>query len=166
MSVDCNACAILVEVLMVGWLCVCLCVCVCVCLCVCLCVSVCLCVCLCLCVSVCVAMCVCVAVCVCVGAGNMWEISVTFVQFCCEPKTAVCFPCGSAGKESARSAGGSGSVPGLGGSPGEGEIPLQCSCLESSWTVHSQTRLSNFNFTKTAIKSKIIFLNPSYVGIH
>ena len=48
----------------------------------------------------------------------------------------------------------------------KGKIPLQCSCLESSWTVHSQTRLSNFNFTKTAIKNKIIFLNPSYVGIH
>ena len=68
-------------------------------------------------------MCVCVFVCVYVGAGNMWEISVSFVQFCCEPKTALGFPCSSAGKESACNAGDLGSFPGLGRSPGEGKDP-------------------------------------------
>ena len=63
------------------------------------------------------------------------------------------FPCGSAGKESASSVGDLGSIPGLGGSPGEGKgSPLQYSGLENSMdcTVHgvakSQTRLSDFHF--------------------
>ena len=39
------------------------------------------------------------------------------------------FPCGSAGKESARNEGDLGSIPGLGRSPGEGKgYPLQYSC--------------------------------------
>ena len=43
------------------------------------------------------------------------------------------FPCGSAGKESARNAGDLGSIPGLGRSPGEGKgYPLQYSGLENS----------------------------------
>ena len=61
------------------------------------------------------------------------------------------FPCGSAGKESACNAGDLGSVPGLGRSPGEGNIyPLQNSGLENSMDciVHevakSQTQLSDF----------------------
>ena len=42
------------------------------------------------------------------------------------------FPCDSAGKESACSAGDLGSIPGLGRSTGEGRgYPLQYSCLES-----------------------------------
>ena len=64
------------------------------------------------------------------------------------------FPCGSAGKESACSAGDMGSIPGLGRSPGEGKgYPLQCSGLENSMDciVHgvakSWTRLSDFHFT-------------------
>ena len=41
------------------------------------------------------------------------------------------FPCGSAGKESACSAGDLGLIPGLGRSPGEGKgYPLQCICEE------------------------------------
>ena len=59
---------------------------------------------------------------------------------------------GSAGKESACSAGELGSVPGLGRSLGEGNgYPLQCSGLENSMDseVHgitkNQTRLSNFH---------------------
>ena len=63
------------------------------------------------------------------------------------------FPCGSAGKESARNAGDMGSIPGLGRSSGEGNsYPLQCSGLENSvdCIVHgvakSRTRLSNFHF--------------------
>ena len=44
-------------------------------------------------------------------------------------------PGDSDGKESAFNAGDSGSVPGLGISPGEGNgNPLQYSCLENSWT--------------------------------
>ena len=60
---------------------------------------------------------------------------------------------GSAGKESACSAGDLGSIPGLGRSPGEGKgFPLQYSGLENSMDhiIHgvakSQTRLSNFHF--------------------
>ena len=63
------------------------------------------------------------------------------------------FPCGSASKESACNAGDLGSIPGLGGSPGEGKgYPLQYSGLVKSMDciVHgvskSRTRLSNFHF--------------------
>ena len=63
------------------------------------------------------------------------------------------FPCGSAGKESACNAGGLGSIPGLGRSPGEGKgYPLQYSGLENSvdyivlWVAKGQTLLSNFHF--------------------
>ena len=45
----------------------------------------------------------------------------------------VCFPDGSAGKESACNAGDLGLIPGLGRSPGEGKgYPLQYSGLENS----------------------------------
>ena len=61
------------------------------------------------------------------------------------------FPCGSAGKESARNMGDLDSSPGLGRTPGEGTgYPLQYSGLETSMDciVHevakSQTRLSDF----------------------
>ena len=63
------------------------------------------------------------------------------------------FPGGSAGKESACSEGNLGSIPGLGRSPGEGNIyPFQYSGLENSMdcigqgVAKSQTRLSDFNF--------------------
>ena len=63
------------------------------------------------------------------------------------------FPCGSAGKESARNAGDMGSIPGLGRSSGGGNsYPLQCSGLENSvdcivnGVAKSWTRLSNFHF--------------------
>ena len=64
------------------------------------------------------------------------------------------FPCGSASKESAGSAGDLGSSPGLGRSPGEGNgYPLQYPGLENSmdlYIVHgvatSWTPLSNFQF--------------------
>ena len=60
----------------------------------------------------------------------------------------------SVGKESSCNAGGLGSIPGLGRSPGEGKgYSLQYSGLENSmdYTVHgvakSQTQLSDFHFT-------------------
>ena len=63
------------------------------------------------------------------------------------------FPCGSAGKESACTAGELGLIPGLGRSPGEGKgYPLQYSGLENSmdFTVHgvrkSRTPLSSSHF--------------------
>ena len=66
---------------------------------------------------------------------------------------SLCFPCGSAGKESACNAGNLGSIPGLGRSPGEGKgYPLQYSGLENSIdsVVHgitkSQTQMSDFHF--------------------
>ena len=63
------------------------------------------------------------------------------------------FPCGSAGKESTYNAGDLGSIPGLGGTSGEGKgYPLQYSGLENSidYIVHevakSHTRLSELHF--------------------
>ena len=61
------------------------------------------------------------------------------------------FPGGSAGKESACSAGDLGSIPGLRRSPGEGKgYPLQYSGLENSMDciVHgvTKTQLSDFHF--------------------
>ena len=47
--------------------------------------------------------------------------------------SGLCFPGGSAGKESTYNAGDLGSIPGLGRSPGEGkDYPLQYSALENS----------------------------------
>ena len=64
------------------------------------------------------------------------------------------FPGGSAGKESACSAGDLGLIPGLGRAPGEGKgYPLQYSGLENPMdsivlgVEKSQTRLSDFPFT-------------------
>ena len=68
-------------------------------------------------------------------------------------KAGMGFPGGSAGKESVCSAGDLGSIPGLRGSPGEGNgYPLQYSGLENSMDciVHgvakSWTRLNNLHF--------------------
>ena len=62
------------------------------------------------------------------------------------------FPCGSAGKESARNAGNLGSIPGLERSPGGGKgYPLQYSGLENSMdcivrgVAKSGTQLSGFH---------------------
>ena len=71
------------------------------------------------------------------------------------------FPCGLAGKESARSAGNLGSIPGLERFPGKQKgYLLQYSGLENSidYIVHgvakSQTQLSDFHFTSP----RIVFL--------
>ena len=71
--------------------------------------------------------------------------------------------CGSVGKESTCNAGDLGSVPGLGGSPGDGKgFPLQYSGLENStdYTVHgvakSRTWLSDFHYFAWGLLS---FLN-------
>ena len=63
------------------------------------------------------------------------------------------FPCGSAGKETTCSVGDLGSMPGLRGSPREGNsYPLQYSTLENFMdgivvgVAKSQTRLSDFHF--------------------
>ena len=65
----------------------------------------------------------------------------------------ICFPGGSAGKETTCNAGDLGSIPGLGRSPGEGKgYPLQYSGLENSMNcivrgvTKSWTQLSNFHF--------------------
>ena len=64
----------------------------------------------------------------------------------------MCFPCGSAGEESACNVGDLGLIPGLGRSSGVGKgYPLQYSGLENSmdYIVHgvakSRTRLSDFH---------------------
>ena len=78
-------------------------------------------------------------------------------------------PGGSDRKVSAYNVGDPGSIPGLGGFPGEGNgNPLQYSCLENpmdggAWwaTVHevakSQTQLSNFIFTLIVYFNSILF---------
>ena len=74
------------------------------------------------------------------------------------------FPGGSAIKNPPTDTGAAGSIPGLGRSPGEGNgNPLQCSCLEVSWTEEaggllsmelqkSQTQLSNQTATVFILK--------------
>ena len=78
------------------------------------------------------------------------------------------FPGGSDGKVSACNAGDSGSIPGLGRSPGEGNgNPLQYSCLENSmdggawWAIvhgvtKSRTQLSNFTETSHCSNSPCV----------
>ena len=70
------------------------------------------------------------------------------------------FACGSAGKESACNTGDLGSIPVLGGSPGEGKgYPLQYSVLENSmdYVVHgvtkSETRLKRPSFSPPKYKT-------------
>ena len=78
------------------------------------------------------------------------------VRFC----NRACFPCVSAGKESAGNEGDLGSIPGSGTSPGEGKgSPLQYSGLENSmdWIVRgiakSQTQLNDFHFLLPQIRN-------------
>ena len=80
------------------------------------------------------------------------------------------FPGGSDGKASARNAGDTGSIPGLGRSPGEGNgNPLQYCCLENSmdggawWaTVHgvakSRTRLSDCTHSLLVVRILMLVL--------
>ena len=69
------------------------------------------------------------------------------------PSPIKCFPCGSAGKESACNVGDLGSIPGFGRSPGEGRgCPLQYSglanCIDCVFygVAKSRTQLSDFPF--------------------
>ena len=74
--------------------------------------------------------------------GNSASIpSLTHVSEICTKVTGkLGFPGGSVHKESASNAGYLGSIPGLGGSPGEGDgNPLQYSCLENP---HGQRSLT------------------------
>ena len=79
------------------------------------------------------------------------------------------FPCGSAGKESACSAGDLGLISGLGPSPGEGKgYPIQYSGLENSMDciVHgvakSSTGLSDFDSPRN---TEISLLSISWAGL-
>ena len=66
------------------------------------------------------------------------------------------FPCGSAGKISACNAGGLGSIPGLGRSPGEGKgYPLQYSGLENPMDYIESDKTERL-FTFTVWKSSLI----------
>ena len=76
----------------------------------------------------------------------------------------LCFPCGSAGKESACNAGDLGLIPGSGRSPGEGKgYPLQYSGLENSMDciIHGVTKsgaqLSSFHFQYRGGLGQILF---------
>ena len=81
-------------------------------------------------------------------------------------------PGGSAGKESTCNAGGLGSIPGLGRSPGEVKgYPLQYSGLENSMDciIHgvakTQTRLSDFHFLSLSL-SWNTFITKSIIGLY
>ena len=98
--------------------------------------------------------------------GNLWTLSQLFspyrrnkdLSFFDPPLTHIDFLGGSDGKASVYNAGGLGSIPGWGRSPGKGNgNPLQYCCMENpmdggaQWaTVHgvtkSQTQLSNFTY--------------------
>ena len=82
------------------------------------------------------------------------------------------FPCGLACKESARSVGDLGSIPGLGRSPGEGAgYSLQHSSLENSvnCVVHgvaeSRTRLSDSHFTSCFLEDLRVCLFSAVLGL-
>ena len=72
---------------------------------------------------------------------------------------------------SACNAGGPGSIPGTGRSPGEGNgTPLQYLCLENPWTgepgglqsrCHSRTRLSDFTFQLEHVDFEVPMRLPS-----
>ena len=81
----------------------------------------------------------------------------------------VCFPGGSAGKNSICNAGDLGSIPGLGISPGEGTVYLlQYSGLENSMNciVHgitkSRTQLSDFDFYVEGLSALAAFLAANH----
>ena len=89
------------------------------------------------------------------------------------------FPHSSVGKESACNAGESGSVPGSGRSPGEGNgNPLQYSCLENpmdreAWraTVHGATRVEHDLQTKppplpTVLGQEVSSLNTEGIKVY
>ena len=67
------------------------------------------------------------------GVGVRWDRFGLWAQICC-PSAREGFPGGSdSKKKSTCNAGDSGSIPGSGRSPGEGnDYPLQYSCLENS----------------------------------
>ena len=70
------------------------------------------------------------------------------------------FPCGSAGRESACNVGDLGSIPGLGGSPGEGKgYPLQYSGMENSMDciVHGVAK----SWTRPSYRTTSLMLLPT-----
>ena len=61
------------------------------------------------------------------GVESVERVILAYIHYC------LCFPGGSDGTESACNSGDSGSIPGSGRFPGEGNnYPLQYSCLENS----------------------------------
>ena len=81
---------------------------------------------------------------ICLIENHLESKNITFLCYC-----SSVFPGGPSSRESTCNAGDLGSIPGWGGSPGEGKgKPLQCSCLEDSmdrgaWraTVHGLERV-------------------------
>ena len=67
------------------------------------------------------------------GPSFLWEVRGDFTV---EEIFKVGFPCGSAGKESACSAGDLGLIPGLGRSPGEGKGTDSCIL---AWRIHEHS---------------------------
>ena len=64
---------------------------------------------------------------------DLLEVQGTLKSLLQHHSSKACFPCGSAGKESACNVGDLGSIPGLGRCPGEGKgYPIQYSGLENS----------------------------------
>ena len=89
-----------------------------------------------------------------------------------KPPNLICFPCGSAGKESTCNARNLGSIPGLRRSPGEGKgHPFQYSVLENSMDciVHgvakSRTQLSNFHYSQSYLTYLTFHYSKSYLTL-
>ena len=82
----------------------------------------------------------------------------------------LCFPCGSASRESTYNMGDLGLIPGLGRSPGEGKCyPLQYSCLENSMDsiVHGSQRVGHHWATFTiSSKMPLLITQPSVQFSH
>ena len=81
------------------------------------------------------------------------------------------FPCGSAGKESTCNVGDLGSIPGLGGYPGERiGYPPQYSGLENSmgcidhWVAKNQTRLSDFHLVSVWVLVYLFIITREHEG--
>ena len=80
---------------------------------------------------------------------NSLEISKTLQLILFGNNFLLCFPCGSAGKESACNVGDLGSIPGLGRFPGEGKgYPIQYSGLENSMDCISPWGHKDSNMTE------------------
>ena len=100
---------------------------------------------------------------------GFWLLYLCSTVFCTEVFLVLSFPGGSDGKQSARSVGDQGLIPGSERSPGEENgYPLQCSCLENpmdrgTWwaTVHGVTK--NLRLSTHILDIGLIYSRKKYI---